>query len=88
LDATGSHCHLIGHLLRSLWAVTTEEGRLFLEYQGEANEGHSIVAVHTHEPEDTERAREILAEHRAHKIEFFGHGGSIRTLSEEERPVR
>ena len=65
-------------------AKRPEEGHLFAAYQEEAREGHSIVAVHTHEQRDIEEAREILVQHGAHHIEMFGHGGFIRTLSEEQ----
>lgn len=84
LDATGAHCHLIGHLLRTLWSVSTTEGLLFRDYQEEARQGHSIIAVHTHEGKNLEEAREVLSQHGARRIEFFGHSGFVSTMSEEQ----
>ena len=82
LDATGEQCHFISHVLQSLPSTETQEDKLFGEFEEQAREGHSIIAIHTHEGRGVEEAREILVQHNAHDIVLFGEEGAIRTLSE------
>lgn len=52
--------------------ATSEEGPISKNYEAEAEQGHQILAVYAEGDTQVERARQILARHQAHALEYFG----------------
>jgi hypothetical protein len=69
LDRAFNEQRSLGQRLGAL--LPSDEGAAQQEYLEEARRGHHFVLVHASGPE-TERARSVLASHRAHAMRHYG----------------
>lgn len=81
IDIECEQCNLVQRVLRFIWRTMTDEGTILEEMAEEARAGHSIVAVHVTSRERVDEAYVILAEHDAHRVEYWGHHGVMSHLS-------
>jgi hypothetical protein len=75
------HCNLVQRVLRFIWKAFTDEGTIMDELAQEARAGHAIVAVHVPSQDKVDEAYQILAEYDAHRVEYWGHHGTMTHLS-------
>jgi hypothetical protein len=61
----------------------TDEGTIMADLATEAHAGHSILAIHVTSRDRVEDAYPILAEYGAHRVEYWGHHGTMTHLSRE-----
>jgi hypothetical protein len=66
------HRSLPSRIAAAVRGTTSEEGPISEVYEAAAEQGHQLLAVYADTPVQEERARQILARHRAHDIEYFG----------------
>ena len=52
--------------------LPTDERLMLRRYMAEAEQGHSLVVVHTENPQDVERAGRILGAHGGHEMRHYG----------------
>jgi hypothetical protein len=61
------HCNLVQRVLRFIWKAFTEEGTIMEELAQEAK---------------LDEAYQILTEYGAHRVEYWGHHGTMMHLSQ------
>jgi hypothetical protein len=76
------HCNLVQRVLRFIWKAFTEEGTIMEELAQEAKAGHAVVAVHVTSQDKLDEAYQILTEYGAHRVEYWGHHGTMMHLSQ------
>lgn len=72
LEAKDEHRGPLGWAHKALASVVTDASTFESDYAREASAGHSIVNVHTDDPEYVELGTAVLTEHGAHLIKHFG----------------
>ncbi len=72
IDTIAEHRSAPTRIAAAVRGASSEEGPISELYEQEAEQGHQIVAVYADNEEQMERARQILAAHQAHAIEYFG----------------
>ncbi len=70
----------LGWLLKAVSDITSDVGEYQGKYAEEARAGHAIINVQVSEPDQIERARQIIDAHGGHYIKHFG-GWVISDLS-------
>lgn len=83
IDKIEEHHTLPERLAAAVRSMSSEEGPISESYEAEAEQGHQILAVYAPGHEQVERARQILARHQAHALEYFG-SWVITDLPEQE----
>lgn len=72
IETIEEHRSLPERLGAAVRGTTSEEGPISEAYEAEAEQGHQILAASAADPEQVEQARQILARHQAHDVEYFG----------------
>jgi hypothetical protein len=70
-EATASR----GTLRRVLFVLVnpSDNGEFEEEYRDEARRGHPILMVHAPQREQSTRAWEVVRDHGAHTVKYYGH---------------
>jgi hypothetical protein len=72
IDVLEEHESLPERIAAAVRSVSSDEGPISEIYEREAEQGHQILTVYAPEHAQVERARQILARHQAHALEYFG----------------
>ena len=72
MQERGQQKSLLGKLADGITKAVSDSGTYEEDYADEAHAGHSTVHVHTSDPEEVEKARQILVAHNAHHIRHMG----------------
>ncbi|HXH20958.1 MAG TPA: hypothetical protein VNN10_02935 [Dehalococcoidia bacterium] len=76
----------IAKAVKALQDHFSEEFNYLAQYQEEARAGHDVVAVLVRDPEQADSVREILENHGARNVRFFGRL-AITDMSPESNPT-
>jgi hypothetical protein len=86
IETIEEHRSLPERLGAAVRGTTSEEGPISEAYEDEAEQGHQILAAYATDPQQVEQARQILAQHQAHDVEYFGSWVITDLPAHEEAP--
>jgi hypothetical protein len=86
LDPKGENASLLGKVFKAVQDHLSEEPNYLTQYQEEARQGNSVVAVEVKERDQAEAVSEILQRHGARNVRFFGKL-AVADLSLETNPT-
>ena len=86
IETVEEHRSLPERVAAAVRGTTSEEGPISEAYEDEAEQGHQILAAYATDPQQVEQARQILARHQAHDVEYFGSWVITDLPAQEETP--
>lgn len=72
VDPKGEHSGPIGRVVKAVQDHLSEEPDYLEQYQEEARAGNEVVAVRVDDRDQAEAVKEILEQHGARNVRFFG----------------